>query len=212
MRVLVLFAHPVETSFSAALHRKVVERLRANGHDVDDCDLNAEVFDPVLSRQDRLDYHDVAINQSRVRCYVDRLLTAEALVMVYPVWNQGFPAILKGFIDKVFLPGVSFKLADNGDYSTCLRNIKILTAVCTYGGGRWHTWAAGDPARRSVTRMLRAVVGFGARCEYLALYDMNHTTHGRCAKFLDKVGRNFDAWPAGRTAAQRQPLDRNGAV
>ena len=42
--------------------------------------------------------------------YVDRLLAAEALVFSFPVWNMGFPAILKGFVDKVFLPGVSFTL------------------------------------------------------------------------------------------------------
>ncbi len=42
MRILVLFAHPVETSFVAALHRRVVETLRARGHEVDDLDLYAE--------------------------------------------------------------------------------------------------------------------------------------------------------------------------
>ena len=59
MRVLVLFAHPVETSFGASLHATVVETLRARGHEVDDCDLNAEGFDPVMTRQDRIDYYDV---------------------------------------------------------------------------------------------------------------------------------------------------------
>ena len=105
MRVLVLFAHPVETSFGAAVHAKVVEVLRARGHEVDDCDLNAEGFDPVMSRQDRLDYHNVAVNRRNVAPYVDRLLAAEALVFSFPVWNMGFPAILKGFIDKCFCPG-----------------------------------------------------------------------------------------------------------
>ena len=95
MRILVLFAHPVETSFGAALHAKLVEVLRARGHKVDDCDLNAEGFDPVMSRQDRIDYHNVAVNRARVAPYVDRLLAAEALVFSFPVWNMGFPAILK---------------------------------------------------------------------------------------------------------------------
>jgi len=51
MRVMVLFAHPVETSFGAALHRAVVSNLQAAGHEVDDCDLYAENFNPVLSRE-----------------------------------------------------------------------------------------------------------------------------------------------------------------
>jgi NAD(P)H dehydrogenase (quinone) len=117
LRILVLFAHPVETSFAAALHTKVVEVLRAKGHEVDDCDLNAEAFDPVMSRQDRIDYHNVAVNRRKVAPYVDRLLAAEAIVFSFPVWNMGFPAILKGFVDKVFLPGVSFSLSEDGSYT-----------------------------------------------------------------------------------------------
>ena len=77
-----------------------------------------------MSRQDRIDYHDVAVNRARVAPYVERLLAAEALAFSFPVWNIGFPAILKGFIDKVFLPGVSFTLSENGDYTPCLHNIK----------------------------------------------------------------------------------------
>jgi putative NADPH-quinone reductase len=136
LRVLVLFAHPVETSFVAATHRKLVEVLSARGHEVDDCDLYAEAFDPVMSRQDRIDYHNVAVNRRNVAPYVDRILAAEALVFSFPVWNMGFPAILKGFVDRVFLPGVSFTLGEDGSYNPSLHNIKRLGVVCTYGGAR----------------------------------------------------------------------------
>ena len=110
MRVLVLFAHPLESSFGAALHAKSVQSLRARGHEVDDCDLYAEGFDPVMTRQDRIEYFDLSVNRRRVALYVDRLLAADALVFSFPVWNMGLPAILKGFVDKVFLPGVSFDI------------------------------------------------------------------------------------------------------
>jgi putative NADPH-quinone reductase len=105
MRVLVLYAHPVEASFVAAFRKRVVDMLRSRGHEVDDCDLNVEGFDPVLSRQDRIDYNNTVLNRMHVAPYVDRLLAAESLVLVFPVWNEGFPAILKGFFDRVFLPG-----------------------------------------------------------------------------------------------------------
>ena len=107
MRVLVLFAHPVETSFHAALHRAMVDALRRAGHEVDDCDLYAEGFDPILTREERLRYHDVPANRLPVESHVDLLLRAEALVIMAPVWNFGFPAILKGWFDRVMLPGVS---------------------------------------------------------------------------------------------------------
>lgn len=186
MRVLVLFAHPVETSFNAALHRVTVDALRTAGHEVDDCDLNAEGFNPVLSRQERIDYHDPTKNRAHVGPYVDRLLAAEGLVLVFPVWNYGYPAILKGFFDRVFLLGVSFKLVD-GKVSPTLHNIRNLAAVTTYGGTRFRTMINGDPPRRHFKRTLRLTIKPGARARYLALYDMNRPTEERCKAFLSSV-------------------------
>ncbi len=193
MRVLVLFAHPVETSYNAALHRTAVEALKAAGHEVDDCDLYAERFNPVLSRQERLDYHDEAIATKPVQHYVDRLRAAEALVLCTPVWNYGYPAILKGFFDRVFLPGVSFKLVD-GKVVPNLRHIRKLAAVTTYGGNRFRTILMGDPPRRIFRRMLRALVHPLARTKYLALYDMNRNDTAALQAFLDKVAKEMRAF------------------
>ena len=192
MRVLVYYAHPVETSFVAALHEKVVATLRAGGHEVDDCDLNAEGFDPVLTRAERIAYHDPATNRAPVAGHVTRLMRAEAIVLVYPVWNFGFPAILKGVLDRVFVPGVAFSM--EGGYRPQLRYIKRLAAVCTYGGSRWRAVAMGDPPRKCVMRMLRALIDPMARCEYLAHYGMNDTTPQRRAAFLAKVEARFKRW------------------
>jgi NAD(P)H dehydrogenase (quinone) len=194
MRVLVLYAHPVETSFVAALHEAVVDALRARGHQVDDCDLNRERFDPVMSRQERIDYHNKAVNRAPVAPYVERLLAAEALALVFPVWNYGFPAILKGFVDKVFLPGVSFELTEDGGYTPTLRNVTRLAAVCTYGGSRWRTILMGDPPRRVLKRSLRTLIRPGAPCQYLAHYDMNRTRPERRRRFLAKVRGAFEVW------------------
>ncbi len=194
MRVLVLYAHPVETSFVAALHGEIVSTLRARGHEVDDCDLNAEGFDPVMRRQERIDYHDKAVNRAPVARYVERLLAAQALILVFPVWNYGFPAILKGFLDRVFLPGVSFEMGPGGAYRPTLHNVRKLAAVCTYGGDRWRTMLMGDPPRRFVKRSLRSLADPLASCDYLAHYDMNHTNPRRRARFLGQVQRVFEAW------------------
>ena len=186
MRVLVLFAHPVETSYQAALHKTVVENLTAAGHEVDDCDLYAEGFNPVMSREERLNYHDEAICRNPVQSYVDRLLAADALVLVHPVWNFGYPAILKGYFDRVFLPGVSFELA-NGKVKPTLHNIRKLGAVVTYGSSRWHAMLIGDPPRKVVKRAVRAVVHPTARTVYLPLYGMNRNTAATREAFLKKV-------------------------
>ncbi|ESX50366.1 NAD(P)H-dependent oxidoreductase [Mesorhizobium sp. C416B] len=191
MKVLVLYAHPVETSFNAGLHRTIVERLTAAGHEVDDCDLYAEDFDPRLTRGERLDYHNQRSPADPAAPYVERLLKAEALVLSYPVWNYGFPAILKGFFDRVFLPGVSFKLVD-GKAQPSLHNIRKLTAVTTYGGSRFRAMLMGDPPRRLVKRMLRATIRPGASVSYLAHYSMNLSTDEMRAAFMAKVAAGMD--------------------
>jgi putative NADPH-quinone reductase len=193
MKVLVLYAHPVETSFNAGMHRTIVERLTAAGHDVDDCDLYAEDFDPRLRRGERLDYHNQRSPADPAAPYVERLLKAEALVLSYPVWNYGFPAILKGFFDRVFLPGVSFKLVD-GQAQPSLHNIRKLAAVTTYGGSRFRAMLMGDPPRRLVKRMLRATIKPGASVSYLAHYSMNLSTDETRAAFMAKVAAGMDSF------------------
>jgi NAD(P)H dehydrogenase (quinone) len=186
MKVLVLYCHPVEESFNAAVHAAVLRGLRAARHEVDDCDLYAEHFNPVVSREDRLGYHDIPQNRVSVEPYVARLLAAEALVMVSPVWNFGFPAMLKGYFDRVFLPGVSFDLVD-GIVKPNLHNIGKLTAVMTYGGNRMRAFLAGDPPRKIVTRVLRVTIRPGAPVQHLACYDMNRRTEPQLEAFLRRV-------------------------
>ncbi len=190
-RALVLFAHPCPESFGAALHTKVVETLSDRGWDVDDCDLNAEGFQPVLTEEERRNYHDEPANIEPVRDYVERLRAAEALILSFPVWNFGYPAILKGWLDRVLLPGVSFKLVD-GKVAPNLTHIRKLAAVTTYGGTRWRAFGAGDPPRKHFTRALWHVTR-PEKMKYLALYDMNRATDAQRAAFLEKVGREMKA-------------------
>ena len=191
MKALVLYAHPCEESFGAALHTKVVETLTARGWDVDDCDLYAENFQPVLTTEERRAYHDEPENCGPVQPYVDRLRAAEALIFSFPVWNFGYPAILKGFLDRVFLPGVSFKIVD-GKVRPNMTHIRKLAAVTTYGGTRWRAFGAGDPPRKHFTRAVWHVTR-PESMKYLALYDMNRATDAQRAAFLHKVGQEMQA-------------------
>ncbi len=186
MNVLVLYAHPVETSFNAALHAAVVEELRAGGHAVDDCDLYAEGFEPAMTREERIRYQEIGPNRSNVDAYVERVLAAEALVVVHPVWNFGYPAILKGFFDRVFLPGVSFRMVD-GKATPALHNIRKCAFVCTYGGGRFRAWLMGDPPRKMARRNMRVTIHPRGSVGYYAHYDMNRSTAESRAKFLARV-------------------------
>lgn len=191
-RALVLFAHPCAESFGAALHTRITETLTARGWEVDDCDLYAEGFQPVLSEDERRGYHDEPANIEPVRPYVERLQAADSLILSFPVWNFGYPAILKGFFDRVFLPGVSFRL-ENGRVTPNLTHIRKLAAVTTYGGTRWRATIAGDPPRKLVKRHLWHVTRPDTT-RYLAFYDMNRATQSQCDTFLTRVGRSMETF------------------
>jgi len=193
MKVLVLYCHPVEDSFNAAVHRTVLENLRAAGHEVDDCDLYAEGFQPVLTREERIGYHDLETNRKPVQSYVDRLMAAEALVLVTPVWNFGFPAMLKGYFDRVFLPGVSFKMQD-GKVRPSLWHIRKVAACMTYGGSWTRAFLVGNPPKKVVNRVLRAVVRPAAPVGFHAHYDMNRSTAESRARHLEKIAAAMRAF------------------
>lgn len=190
MRVLVLHAHPVPESFSYALRAAVINGLTAGGWDVDLCDLYAEGFDPVLSMDERRGYHDEPANIQPVSSYVERLRVAQALVLVFPVWIFGFPAILKGYFDRVCLPGVAFRL-ENGKIYPNLTNIRKLAAVTTYGGTRLRALGVFDPPRRIV----KGSVHFYCqpdKTRYLALYDMNRATEKKRSRFIARVSTEME--------------------
>jgi NAD(P)H dehydrogenase (quinone) len=194
LRILVVFAHPIETSFVSALHARVVEILRASGHLLDDLDLYAEKFDPVMSREGLLRYIDTNANTREVEAYVQRLRAAEALVLVFPVWFDGLPAIMQGYFQRVFLPGVSVLIDEAGLFHPNLGNIKRMAAVCGYGEGKRDVAAKGDPPRRFVRDNIRALIHPKGRFEYLALYNMDFNAAARRATFMKRVARAFESW------------------
>ena len=189
MRVLVVYCHPVETSFHAALHQEVLRNLHAAGHEVDDWDLYAEAFNPVMSREERLGYHEVPANRQKVQAHVDRLTRAEAIVFCFPPWCFGLPAMLKGWFDRLLMPGVAFDISDPANVKPMLTHIKRISAVVTYGRPRWMAWYMGDPPRKIVTRYMKRLTAAQARVDYHAHYHMNVATEPQLTRFMQRVGR-----------------------
>ncbi|MCX5540011.1 NAD(P)H-dependent oxidoreductase [Paraburkholderia sp. CNPSo 3076] len=192
MRILVIYCHPVATSFNAALHREVLQSLRDAGHDVDNCDLYAERFNPVLSEEERSNYHDVRINRQPVQRYVERLLWAEALVFCFPTWCMGLPAMLKGFFDRVMIPGVALDVTDPTHVKPALTHLKHIAAVVTYGRPRYVAWYMSDPPRRVIKRYLHLLTGGRARILYLPYYHMNVATPEKRNAFRRKVRKAME--------------------
>ena len=191
MRFLVIFAHPVRDSFQAALHHGVVDVLSSAGHKVDDCDLYGEDFQPVLTADERRAYHTATPQTAAVAREIERLRRAEGLILVFPTWWFGMPAILKGYFDRVWIPGVAFELR-NGHTIPLLQNIQRFAVITTYGSPWWQNkFISRDPNRHTLMRGLRYLVHRQARVRWLAFYGMDYRNHGSRQKFLHKVERRL---------------------
>jgi putative NADPH-quinone reductase len=110
MRVLVVYCHPVPESFCAALRDTALQAINAKGCEARLVDLYAEKFDPVMTCDERRHYNNQAPADPALRAHIEHLHWAEAIVFVYPTWWYGLPAILKGWLDRVWTPGFAYDL------------------------------------------------------------------------------------------------------
>jgi NAD(P)H dehydrogenase (quinone) len=193
MRVLVVFAHPLTESFSGTLAATVRRTLESAGHETVFTDLYREHFDPVLTDTERASQYRGAGDSSGVASYVDELRRAEGIVFVFPHWWFNVPAILKGYFDRVWTPGVAFRHAsDRGRTEPLLTNLRKVWVVTTYSSSRWMV----SVVMRNPTRRLFRI-GLLRRCArrvrfcMLAHYDMDRATQRTRMLFLDRVERKL---------------------
>lgn len=192
MRVLVLFAHPLADSFAAALHRAVVAALEAAGHEVDDCDLYREGFDPVMTAAERRAHNTPNPELAAVESHVARLRAADAIVLCFPVWWYGMPAILKGYFDRIWVNGVAFHLRTQGRIEPGLHRLKKLWVVCTYGAPWWLIkLALRDPVRAVIHTGIRGLCTRHVKTKFFALYSIEAKTSADTTRFLQRVERAF---------------------
>jgi len=191
MRVLVIFAHPLGDSYAATLRDTVVAALKTGGHTVDLCDLYQENFAPILSAQERRDYENTSKNTRPVSRQVERLRQAEGIIFVFPSWWYGMPAILKGYFDRVWLPGVAFDFGPQA-IRPLLKSIRMFGVVTTTGAPEWFTRIyMGNPSRKVLMRGLARLVAPRAERFWLALYGMENATDAKRTAFIEQVRKRI---------------------
>jgi len=156
MKCLVVKAHPLSESLCAFLSQEVATALKSGGHNVVIEDLYQSRFEPALTRAERNSYYSRRYDGSAVRDHTHRLLETEAVVLVFPTWWFGFPAILKGWFDRVWGPGIAYDHADDfGPIKPRLKNLKRLLAITTLGAPGWVDYLI---MRRPLRRILKIAI------------------------------------------------------
>jgi NAD(P)H dehydrogenase (quinone) len=130
MNQLIIVAHPKNDSFSQEIKREIEKNYIERGGIVKIRDLYSIDFQAILSKEELKHnkegktYPDIVIEQ-------DYITWADGLTIIYPLWWNGFPAILKGYVDRVFTNGFAFKI--NGKGPEGLLKDKKVRLITTAG-------------------------------------------------------------------------------
>lgn len=114
MSTLVIYCHPAPQSFNRAVLRAVLDRLEVAGEPHELIDLYADGFDPALSASELAGYGEGLVRDPLVTRYQQMLGRADRLELVFPIWWNDAPAMLRGFVDKVMLSGFSWHPTGSG--------------------------------------------------------------------------------------------------
>ena len=178
MLIQVVHCHPLVDSYNHGLFRTIVETLKQKGHKVVATDLYREGFQPAMTEQERRTYMDMSYDKSAIGDYARTLKEVEGLILCFPHWWFSMPAVLKGWVDRVWGPGVAFAYDPKAP------------VVTTYGSPGWVVRLfAGDAGRKVLMCGMKPMCAKGARAFYLAHYDVDHSTERSREAFLDKVRR-----------------------
>jgi NAD(P)H dehydrogenase (quinone) len=131
MKVLVVYAHPNPESFNHAVLERFVEGLQSKNHEVEILDLYAQGFNPLLSAAD-LASLQAGETPADIKAQQDKVARAEGLAFIFPIWWSSLPAILKGWIDRVFSLGFAYAFTDEGPVGLLKQQKALL--ITTSGG------------------------------------------------------------------------------
>jgi len=141
MKTVIIFDHPYTAtasdnvphhrSFLAALLKAVMTRLKQAGDTIDLMDLHADHFNPVMSAADLINWRRDLPTDPQVADYQQRLLAADRIIFMFPVWWEVMPAMTKGFLDKVYAKGQLYDPKSMRTKFSKQPKIEIITTMST---------------------------------------------------------------------------------
>ncbi|OLP52647.1 NAD(P)H dehydrogenase [Rhizobium rhizosphaerae] len=190
MKALIVLAHPLPESFAASVARAAEAALTRAGHQVSCLDLYAENFDPRLTVEERRTHATATGASPDCQAMAAQLAEAEILVLVFPQWWFDFPAILKGYFDRVLAPGVAFETIEGGPIRPKLKGLRHLVALSSTGSPWWMArLVMGEPVRRLLKRGILSGCAPQARFRMLTLHGIEASTLKRRQAHLARVDR-----------------------
>lgn len=182
-RVLIINGHPDKESFCYALHEVYKKGSEKQGNEVKEIILTDMSFNPILL----YGYRKRTELEPDLTEAWEKILWAEHIVWIYPTWWASIPALLKGFIERVFLPGFAFEYQDSSPFPKKLLKGKTSEIISTMDSPIWYyKWIVGDIGGKLMRKNLSAFCGIkNIRTTYLAV--LKTSTSEKRLKWLAKI-------------------------
>ena len=184
-KVVVILGHPQAESLCGALARAHAEGAREAGATVELVELGKLAFDPVLRRG----FADGQPLEPDLERAWAAMAAADELVFVHPTWWGGPPALLKGFIDRVFLPGHAFRYREGSPFPDQLLRGKTARLLVTMDSPPWwFRWVTGQPGHRLLKKAVLEFCGVKPVTVH-AFGPVRGSTPARREAWLDRARR-----------------------
>jgi NAD(P)H dehydrogenase (quinone) len=206
MRTLLVIAHPRTASFTHALADSFAAGLRLSGCECERADLHAEGFDPRFTAADfgQFDATGQSPIPDDIKREQERLLRCEALVLAFPIYWWSFPAILKGWIDRVLTEGFAYRFTPE-HVEGLLRTRKVLmlgsagSTVATYRRYGYHA-----AMQRQIDAGIFGYCGIAdVELHIFPQVDSMPDWRGPHLRTAHELGRTFGPAPAGASLVVR---------
>ncbi|TWM25978.1 FMN-dependent NADH-azoreductase [Bacillus paralicheniformis] len=188
MQTAVIYAHPNPNSFNGAILNQVIKALEDGKHSYDVIDLYKDRFDPVLLFDEKKRRSDMKHDPETAE-YRRIVKNADHLIFIYPLWWGGMPAIMKGFIDRVFAAGEAYIY--QGKLPKGLLKARTATVYYTADAPSWYLrfWRR-DADWVTVKDVMLKFCGV-RRVKRLLFAGVKDSSEGKRTQWLDRVYRSI---------------------
>ncbi|MFS1664658.1 NAD(P)H-dependent oxidoreductase [Streptococcus sp. zg-JUN1979] len=192
MRTTIVYNHPYEKSFNHAILETVSERAQKMGQDVQVIDLDKEQFNPVMTSQDLLGFVKHEQIDPQAKQYGQLLAQSDHLVLIFPIWWELMPAMMKGFIDKVVFPGSFYEYKSDGlMMASKMKNLKTITIITTMNTPKGiYRFVFGNAIQKSLVRGTFKKAGY-KNVKWISLNQVKQSSQEKRQRMLETVANNI---------------------
>lgn len=185
MKILVIYCHPTKNSFNGAILEKFLKNLNSS-QEVQLLDLYQENFNPVLKFDAEHRRRDLQFDPETAK-YREQIAWADHLVFIFPIWWGSMPAMLKGFIDRVFATGFVYHF--EGRLPQPHLKGKTAAIITSHDTPQFYVkFFQQDYGKLLEKQVLKLMAGIKTE-KFLQISYLRGASEAKRRKFLDKVGK-----------------------